>query len=169
MESNNIFNQIIENEFFQKNPNNVDIFLKYITARIDIKNFGNKDNDICILENSDINSIVDAPAWYTTSEGIGTIIHSKKGSIDLKFKCINEGKLEIYLKGIDFRDKIGQRVPIYINFTKFHINGESIFDSKISVSHDKYYNYSKNNVKDGEIIDMHIEWEPFDSKGVYRG
>ena len=35
-----VFNQIIENEFFQKNPNKVDIFLKYITARIDIKNLG---------------------------------------------------------------------------------------------------------------------------------
>lgn len=164
-----VFNQIIENEFFQKNPNKVNIFLKYITARIDIKNLGNGDNDLLILENSDNNSRVATPPWYTTTEGIGKVIHTKKGSIYLKVKCINDGKLEIYLRGIDFRDKKKQRVPIYIDYTKFYINGVCIFDSSISISHDKCYNYIKDNVKDGDIIDMYIEWEPFDQNSLYRG
>ena len=164
-----VFNQIIENEFFQKNPNKVDIFLKYITARIDIKNLGKEDNDLLILENSDDNSRVTTPPWYTTAEGIGKVIHTKKGIIDLKVKCINDGNFEVYFRGIDFRDKNKQRVPIYIDYTKFYINGECIFDSRISVSHDMCYNYIKDDVKDGEIIDMHIEWEPFDQNSLYRG
>lgn len=169
MEPNEIFNQITENEFFKKYPKKIDIFLKFITARIDIKNCGNEDNDILILENSDINSRIDTPSWYTTTEGIGHVVYGNKGRIDLKVKCINDGKLEIYLRGIDFRDKINQSVPIYIDYTRFYINGECLFDSRISISHDRYYNYIKEDVKDGEILDMHIEWEPFDSMGLYRG
>ena len=92
-----------------------------------------------------------------------------KGIIDLKVKCINDGNFEVYFRGIDFRDKNKQRVPIYIDYTKFYINGECIFDSRISVSHDMCYNYIKDDVKDGEIIDMHIEWEPFDQNSLYRG
>ena len=142
--------------------------LKYITARIDIKNSGLKNNDVIILENSDISSKVEIPVWYSDDEGIGHVVNSQKGVIDLKVKCIGKGDFEIYLRGLDFRDNVDQRFPIYIDYTKFYINGECIFDSRVSVCHDHYYNYVKYDVEDGEIIDMHIEWEPFDSNSTYR-
>ena len=149
-------------------PITMNKLLKYITARIDIKNSGLKDNDIIILENSDISSKVEIPVWYSDDEGIGHVVNSQKGVIDLKVKCIGKGDFEIYLRGLDFRDNVDQRFPIYIDYTKFYINGECIFDSRVSVCHDHYYNYVKYDVEDGEIIDMHIEWEPFDSNSTYR-
>ena len=149
-------------------PITMNKLLKYITARIDIKNSGLKNNDVIILENSDISSKVEIPVWYSDDEGIGHVVNSQKGVIDLKVKCIGKGDFEIYLRGLDFRDNVDQRFPIYIDYTKFYINGECIFDSRVSVCHDHYYNYVKYDVEDGEIIDMHIEWEPFDSNSTYR-
>ena len=149
-------------------PLTMNKLFKYITARIDIKNSRLKDNDIIILENSDIRSNVNTPVWYCDDEGIGHVVNSRKGFIDLKVKCIGKGDFKIYLRGLDFRDNVDQRFPIYIDYTKFYINGECIFDSRVSVCHDHYYNYVKYDVEDGEIIDMHIEWEPFDSNSIYR-
>ena len=149
---------------------NVEFFLKrYNTARIDIKNFGKKDNNIEIIEKNDLNLDIIQPSWFDDSSGVGTQIHSDEGILDLKIKCINDGELRITLRSMDVRDRNGKRFPIYIDYTKFYINGECIFDSRISVSHDMCYNYIKDDVKDGEIIDMHIEWEPFDQNSLYRG
>ena len=149
-------------------PLTMNKLFKYITARIDIKNSRLKDNDIIILENSDIRSNVNTPVWYCDDEGIGHVVNSRKGFIDLKVKCIGKGDFKIYLRGLDFRDSNDQRVPIYIDYTKFYINGECIFDSRVSVCHNRAYNYVKYGVEDGEIIDIHIEWEPFDSNSIYR-
>ena len=45
--------------------------------------------------------------------------------------------------------------------TKLVVNGLSIFDKELTISHDRSYNFAKD-VKNNEIIDIHIEWEPFD-------
>ena len=121
-------------------PLTMNKLFKYITARIDIKNSRLKDNDIIILENSDIRSNVNTPVWYCDDEGIGHVVNSRKGFIDLKVKCIGKGDFKIYLRGLDFRDSNDQRVPIYIDYTKFYINGECIFDSRVSVCHNRAYN-----------------------------
>ena len=48
MEFDNEFvEKLYKNEFLKKDPNNLKIFLKYITARIDIVNREVKDNDLC--------------------------------------------------------------------------------------------------------------------------
>ena len=99
---------------------------------------------------------------------MGTVITSKKGCIDLKIKCVNDGLLRIDFRGIDFKDKQNRRVPIYIDYTKFVINGQTIFDSRISICHDTPYRYFQENVKNNDIFDIHIEWEPFGSNSFYR-
>ena len=48
-----VFNELMEHEFFKNNTDNLRILFKYLTARIDIKNYGSSDNDIIVLENSD--------------------------------------------------------------------------------------------------------------------
>ena len=142
--------------------------LKYVTARIDFKNFGTEENNLEILECSDLSSEIFAAPWLNDDEGVGWVINSRKGSIDLKIKCINDGQLQILLRGIDFRDRNHDRVPVFIDYTNLTINGICIFDSRISVHHDNSYKYLKKDVKDGEIFDIHIEWEPFDYQGIYN-
>ena len=163
-----VFNELMEHEFFKNNTDNLRILFKYLTARIDIKNYGSSDNDIIVLENSDLDSIVDCPSWYKDFEGVGTVITSKKGCIDLKIKCVNDGLLRIDFRGIDFKDKRNRRVPIYIDYTKFIINGHTIFDSRLSICHDTPYRYFLENVKEGDVFEIHIEWEPFGSNSIYR-
>ena len=164
-----VFNEIMKHEFFKNNADNLSILFKYFTARIDLKNCGESDNNLIVLENSDPDSIVYCPEWYKNYEGIGTVITSKKGCIDLKIKCVKDGTLNIGLRGIDFKDRKNTRVPIYIDYTKFIINGQTIFDSRLSISHDRPYSYSRDNVKNDDIFDIHIEWEPFCPNSVYRG
>ena len=142
--------------------------LKYVTARIDIKNFGTEENNLTIMECSDLSSEIFAAPWLNDDEGVGWVINSRKGNIDLKIKCINDGQLQILLRGIDFRDRNHVRVPVFIDYTNLTINGNCIFDSRISVHHDNSYKYLKKDVKDGEIFDIHIEWEPFDYQGIYN-
>ena len=168
MENEKNFNEIMQHKFFKDNADNLSILFKYFTARIDLKNCGESDNNLIILENSDSDSVVYCPKWYKNYEGIGTVITSKKGCIDLKIKCVNEGILKIGLRGIDFKDSKNTRVPIYIDYTKFLINGHTIFDSRLSICHDMPYSYSRDNVKNDDIFDIHIEWEPFGSNSIYR-
>ena len=62
---------------------------KYHTARIDIKNYGNSNNRIIILENNDPDSQVSEPRWFIDYTGKGTKITSSEGILDLKIKCVN--------------------------------------------------------------------------------
>ena len=93
--------------------------LKYNTARIDLKNFGSEDNSVEIIFNSDSKSQSQFPNWFKTEQGDGLVISSDKNSLDLKIKCIEDGELKIWLRGLDIRDKDNKRIPIYINYTKF--------------------------------------------------
>ena len=163
MEFDNEFvEKLYKNEFLKKDPNNLKIFLKYITARIDIANREMKDNDVIILDNSDLECEINSPSWLNDSRGTGYILQSYKGVLDLKVKCVKDGQLTIWLRGIDFREFKNNRLPIYIKFTEFSVNNKQIFDSDIVVWHDNpTYNYIKEDVKDGEILDLHFEWEPF--------
>lgn len=168
MENNDMLEELFKNEFLKENPNNIKVFFKYLTARIDIKNFGNSDNDLVILKNSDENSKVSSPEWFKDSEGVGWIIQSRKGSMDLKIKIVNDGKLRISLRGMDFRDSRKNRMPIYIDYTRFSVDGRDILDSRVTVWHDDpTYQYIKEGVKDGDILNLHFEWEPADVFSVY--
>lgn len=133
------------------------IFSKYITARIDIKNEGLSNNQVEIIENSDLESIVLYPDWFKDEYGVGTQIQSKKGCINLKIKCINEGMLKISLRGIDFKNENDKRIPIYINYTNFNVNEENVILRKVSACHDKPITHIKP-VKDSEILDISVKW-----------
>lgn len=134
----------------------------YNRARIDIKNHGSKTNKIKIIE-SDVNDLnIHFPNWFKNKDGEGAIIENEIGTIDLKIKCINDGNLKIYLRGPDIRDKNQVRFPIYIDFTKLIINEELIFNDNLLVSYIKPYIFNKD-VKDCEILDVHIEWTAFNN------
>lgn len=142
---------------------NAEFLRKYVESRIDIKNFGNETNDICILESNDSNLNIVHPSWFNDEEGIGTIVNSVKGDLDLSFKCINDGKLSILFKAIDYRDKNENRIPIYIDYTEIIINDEVIVDGSHVSWHDNPLIFEKE-VKNEDIINIKVKWEPVNHK-----
>lgn len=149
LDSNNINNKFKYQ--FNKSLN------KYSTARIDVKNFG-CNNNIEIVEISDSNVNCYEPHWFNDKKGIGHVIESNEGILDFKIKCVNSGNLKIYLRGVDFKVKNGEKFPIYINYNMFYINGEKILENKL-IWHDKPFIFEKN-VENNEILKIHIEWCP---------
>lgn len=139
---------------------------KYITARIDIKNFGHENNSIEIISNNDIQSKESFPKWFENDEGKGLVVHSTKCSLNLTIKCINEGSLKLWLRGPDIRDNENKRFPVFIDYTNLMINGKQYLSGNKLVWHDKPYLFEKK-VHDKEIIDIYIGWKPFSSSSIY--
>ena len=139
--------------------------VKYSTARIDIKNFGTE-NKIEIISNSDNIASVTRPSWFKNDEGEGVLIQSNKGYIDLEFKCINNGTLKIWFRGVDFISKNKQRFPIYINYICSTINNDEIFNNRLTC-HDEPAYFEKK-VNDSEIVKLHVEWEPMSDSAIYN-
>ncbi len=134
------------------------LLTKYSTGRIDLKNFGDENNSIEIISSSDKVMTSFKPKWFCNEEGVGIVNQSSAGVLDLKIKCINDGLLRIKLRGIYKKGPKGN-LPIYINFTKFEINNQIIFDQPTLVWHDRPYTFEKE-VKNDEIINIHVEWLP---------
>ncbi len=132
---------------------------RFNTSKIDIKNKGISTNRIEILDISDDNSDFRRPSWLKNKTGEGIMIHSYNNSLDLKFKCINDGTLEISLRALSLPNFNKVRLPVYINYTKFIVCDEIIFDSDTIASHDESYRF-KMEVKDSDIITIHVEWLP---------
>ncbi len=139
---------------------------KYHTARIDIKNYGNSNNRIIILENNDPDSQVSEPRWFIDYTGKGTKIASSEGILDLKIKCVNDGVLKIYLRTPDVRDINNKRFPIYIDYTSFTVNNEKILKENKLIWHDRPHIFIKN-VQDSEILDIHLQWLPFNAASEF--
>ena len=131
---------------------------KYITARIDIKNFGNEENEVKIINCSDLSAWINYPAWFTNAQGKGVVIQSSEGKMELKIACIGKGELKITLRGIDYRDENRERIPIWINYTNLLVNDERILNRSKLVWHGKPFVY-KLPVTDSEIITINIEWQ----------
>lgn len=130
---------------------------KYITARLDIKNFGADGNIVEIIETSDKSAKVQSPGWFKNAQGQGIVVQSSKGEIRLKIKCRGTGTLEIALRGMDCRDKNNNRIPVWIDFKKLSVNSEDIFIGSHVVCHDKPFKH-RVNVADGEMINLDVAW-----------
>ena len=144
-----------------------ELLIKYCTARIDIKNYGNTENDVHINYISDETANISKPSWFKTNEGIGTKIESIAGSLKFEFKCIHSGTLKITLGGIDCRDKNNNRFPVYIDYFYLKINNEEIIKNHTLTWHDEHYSYEKE-VQDNEIITIFLEWKPFNNLNEYK-
>ena len=163
----NGFLKIKKFEDNQLNSNILDKIIKYDIARLDIKNKGNRINNINIISISDKFSKIMTPDWFSDDEGKGYVIESHANKINIKFKCLNDGELNISLKSKDIRDKNRKHFPIFIDFTKFIINEEEILKTNELVHCNKPYIYKKI-VKNNEIINLELEWLPFNSNSLYE-
>ena len=151
---------IIKNEKLQFKFDELTNFVdKFLVGRVDIKNVGNENNSVEIIDISDKNALIEYPNWLKNNEGSGVLIQSSNGCIDFKIRCINDGYLEFKLRGIDVRNYNNTRIPIFIDFNKFLLNDEVIFEEDMLVSHDNPF-YHKIQVKHDEMIKIHLEWMP---------
>lgn len=139
----------------------------YKTARIDLKNFGFKQNSIEIIESNDSELNEVHPFWFKDKQGEGIFIESKKGVINLKIKCIGDGHLKIWLRGPDVRDVNNEMFPVFIDYTLCKINDELIFNRSELVWHNRPYLIEKN-VSNLEILDIHLDWSPFNKFSEYK-
>lgn len=165
----------IENNFLKDEIDEKNNFLNisaqkllknYNTCRIDIKNYGNSKNSIDIISNSE-NTKINFPNWLKDKSGTGITIQSDFNYIDLKIKCINDGILNINLRSIDIRDKKDKRFPIYIDYTTLIINSKEYITENKLTWHDEPY-IIKKDVKNNELITIHVEWQPFSSSSLYE-
>lgn len=143
------------------------LILKYATARVDIKNFGDSSNSVDICHISDKNSFSDAPKWFSNDEGVGKVIKSFSGDLSLRIRCINDGNLRIRLKSPDVKDANNNKFPVFIDYLSFKINGEERLEKNTLASNIKPLIFEKS-VNDGEIVDIHIKWLPFNRNSVYE-
>ena len=160
-ETRYIENKINSNYFNE----NAEFLIKYIESRIDIKNHGDKNNKIIIL-NSHSNFNSTQPSWFDDETGKGMVVRSVKGELDLSFKCVNGGKLCIEFKGIDYSDKNGNRIPIYIDYEKIVINNEILVNESYVACHDSPIIFEKE-VDDGDIINIKSKWNPVNYKSNF--
>ena len=153
---------LIENEKLQSKYDKLAFTAnKFLMGRLDIKNRGGEDNSLEVIDISDKNASIEFPNWFKTEIGVGLVIHSSKGYMDIKLRCINDGKLHLSLRGIDFKNYSNRRMPIFINFTKLIINEELIFDENTLVWHNDPFKVSRP-VKNNDEVNIHVEWTPID-------
>lgn len=131
---------------------------KYITGRIDIKNYGGNNNAVLVIANSDDSAQIQKPDWFKNEQGTGLVFHSTKGIMETTIQCIGNGELKICLRGKDCRNKDNIRVPVWINYKSLFINGVCVFKEPKLVCHDNPFIY-KLNVADGQIIKIFTEWQ----------
>lgn len=143
------------NELYSANRT-LDKFEKMLTSRIDVKLFhDSKEDDV--IKISDNEADISAPDWFQ-KDGKGYVVISKKGDITIDLGMRTSSDLFIYLRGIDIRQN-NIRIPYWIDYTKFSINGEEKIIKRTPAWYDTplFYSYQ---AKAGEIVSLHVEWEP---------
>lgn len=169
----NILNWIIEkpNEYYDYKYNidfkHYDFLKKYLQCRIDIKNLGSKDNDIILMETTDSLQNFYAPDWFNNDIGVGHVLESNTGSLELSFKCVNDGTLNFDFRGIDYSDRKGYRIPIYIDYTEIIIDDEILVSGSKVSWHDNPFNFQKK-VQDGQIIKVQVKWRPLNVHSIFK-
>ena len=159
-EENTQMENKLSSPYFDENAN---LLKKFLESRIDIKNYGDETNNIIILNDDNQSLNITQPSWFNDEEGIGTLVNSVEGDLDLSFKCVNDGKLVLGFKSVDFKDKSGNRIPIYIDYTEIEVNDEILVDGSQVAWHDAPFVFEKE-VEDGEIINIKAKWGPVNYK-----
>ena len=144
----------IERDYYSTEIN-IDDLKNYITARIDIKIFGDNP-DLELVSTSDDSMKMHKPEWLQKG-GLGYTIESCKGYLSLVFKSSTGGRLTVNLLGRDVRDGKNNRIPYWIHYYDVRYNNEAVFDGIKSAWHDKPLRL-ESQVKAGEHIMLYVEF-----------
>lgn len=128
---NNLFGQYNDNgnlKVLISNINKLNTIWNF--SRVDIKNYGIATNNVQFIEYGD-NVILDYPSWLKDEHGQGCKIEWGNKNLFFSFKCINDGRLKLILRGMDYRDinNINHPLPVYLNFNKLLINHKIVIDN----------------------------------------
>ena len=74
--------------------------------------------------------------------------------------------MTIKLRGVNVKDKQGNRFPVFIDYNRLTVDGEDILESNVLASHDDFYIFNVK-VADSQILDVHVEWLPFNASSQY--
>lgn len=135
-------------------------FKRYFSARLDVKLLTTNHRDFQIVSVSDDRAEIRKPEWFNR-DGVGYIIQSYVGNLELVFNVVEGGVIVLDLKGLFYpnpKDKT-KGIPYWVDYTKLTVNDNVIFDEPVPVWHDAPYNY-KFEAKAGEKIKINIEWLP---------
>ena len=127
-----------------------------ITARMDISLKGEGDFQIVSLSDAKIN--IRKPTWLNKN-GIGYVVQSYAGIMEVVAKATVDGQLILNLRGLDIRmpeDK-SKRIPYWIYYTKLIVNDKIVFDKTTPAWHDKPYRY-KTEIKAEAEVKIQVEW-----------
>lgn len=138
---------------------NAEFLRKYSESRIDIKNAGNESNDVILLECDDVVCTSSKPSWLSDEEGAGMVLNSIKGNMNFTFQCVGDGLLTLGFKGLDYRDKKDNRIPIFIDYSEIIVDGVNYVHGSRVTWHDSPLIVEKE-VQDGQIIDVRVKWAP---------
>lgn len=156
-----LFSFITNNTTF--NTNSIETsskFKNFLTARIEIKLAPNNNADLQIVSLSDDKAFVKR-AGYLPKNEIGYLIHSYAGSLIIVAKSNAFAKLYIALRGVDVHPKGDNfnRIPFWIDYSKFILNGNIVFDSLTPTWHDLPFRYSVDSSPD-QLFKIEVEWFP---------
>ena len=140
-----------------------------LTARVDLKNWGDAENDLQILDVSDQAAEIARPQWLNEGgNGHGCIVRSISGNLYMRVQFKGDGKLNLRLRSQDVRDEKKNHIPVYIDYTELAINGHSVFHQPECVCHDHPFKYDCS-VKDGEVMVISYSWHSHDQKSLEEG
>jgi hypothetical protein len=133
-------------------------FLRYFTARVDIKFIPEGEGDFQVVSLSDDKATVDKPDWFNKN-GVGYVIQSYVGKLEIVAKANSNGQIQVNLRGVSVcpSNDPSKRIPFWIDYTKFNVNDKLIFDKLIPVWLWKPYDYNMT-AKADEEIKISVEW-----------
>ena len=131
----------------------------FILARIDIKLLPAK-GDFQIISISDDKADIQSPGWLNVG-GIGYMIHSYAGKLEVVVKATMSGMFHLRLRGFEARDlkDKSKLIPYWIDYTKLVVNKKVFFDTLTPVWVKRPYAYEMN-IKANEEIRIQAEWQP---------
>lgn len=129
-------------------------------ASIEIKNVGSPENRFIFLKKDFSDAELSFPKWATSRLGQGCHILTEQQCLSFKLQCMNAGFLRFYLLGPKAQYDDKNEYPVFVVFDKLVINGQDVLEGSKIVSHENYHIFKKD-VEDGEIIDVMIQWHPF--------
>ena len=119
-------------------------------TRIDIKNFGNKNNAVEITASAKVSQ----PDWFSNAQGIGQVVSANNKIQNITIKVIQDGKLRLDFKGT-YKNIEGKNYPVWIDYKSIKIDGKEILSAPIATWHDKPFRYEMP-VKNGQIVKVEV-------------
>ena len=133
--------------------------------RLDIKNSGERDNTVEILDKKSINYRYSYPKWLSDKNGKGCVVASNRSPVDFCLKCVREGFLSFKFRSSDVRGANKKRIPLSIIYEKIIITNEQTGEKCFSLSDQKLSSFNtpcvfQLNVKAQDVFHVQIAWLP---------